>query len=84
MNKSAGNLKDLIVSQMNHCKVIVLTTTWLADKKAHDNSLFCILNSSLIPHIRKCLHKGGGVAVFTYKSVNYKVVHDSRWLKWIV
>ena len=46
MNKNVENLKDLIVSQTSPCKVIVLTETWLADKKAHNDSLVLILNSS--------------------------------------
>ena len=76
MNKNFENLKDLIVSQTNPCKVIVLTETWLADEKAHNNSLFLILNSSSLPQIRKCLHKVGGVVVFIHKSLNYKIIHD--------
>ena len=78
MNKNVENLKDLIVSQTNPCKVIVLTWTWLADKKVHNDSLFLILNFSLIPEIRKCSHKGVGVVIFIHKSLNYKITHDLR------
>ena len=66
------------MSQTNPCKVIVLTEIWLADKKAHNNSLFLILNSSLIPQIKKYLLKGGGVVIFIHKSLNYKIIYHLR------
>ena len=37
MNRNFENMKDLKASQTNPFKVIVLTETWLADKKAHNN-----------------------------------------------
>ena len=35
-----------------------------------------MLNSSLIPHIKKCSLKGDGVVVFIHKSLNCKIIHD--------
>ena len=40
MDKNFENLKNLIVSQTNPFKVVVLTETWLADAKAHYVLLF--------------------------------------------
>ena len=40
MNRNFENVKYLIASQTNRFKVIVLTETWLADEKAHNNSFF--------------------------------------------
>ena len=78
-------MKDLTASQTNPFKVIVLTETWLADEKSHKNSFFPpILNSALIPQIRKCSRKGCSVVVYIHKSVNYKIIHDLRWLVWLV
>ena len=53
MNKNCENLKDLIVSQMNPFKVVVLTVTWLADKKVYNSSCFDILSFSSINQIKK-------------------------------
>lgn len=53
MNKNCENLKDLIVSQMNPFKVVVLTVTWLADKKVYNSSFFDILSFSSIHQIKK-------------------------------
>ena len=38
MNKNFENLKDLTVNQVNPCKVICFTETWLIEEKAHNNS----------------------------------------------
>ena len=35
-----------------------------------------MLNSFLIPHIKKCSLKGDGVVVFIHKSLNLKIIHD--------
>ena len=35
-----------------------------------------MLNSSLIPHIKKCSLKGDGLVVFIHKSLNCKIIHD--------
>ena len=61
MNRNFENMKDLIASQTNPFKAIVLTETLLADEKAHNNSFFTIRNSSLNPQIRKCSRNGCGV-----------------------
>ena len=53
MNRSCENLKDLIVSQMNPFKVVVLTVTWLADKKVYNSSFFDILSFSSVHQIKK-------------------------------
>ena len=53
------------MNETKACKVIIFTETWLIEEKAH-NSLFFILNSSLIPHIKKCSNKGGSVVVFIH------------------
>ena len=66
MNKNFENLKDFIVNQTNPCKVIVFTETWLIEEKAHNNSLFLILNSSLIPPVRKFSLKGGAVLSYLF------------------
>ena len=52
MNKNCEKLKDLIVSQSNPSKVVVLTVTWLAEKKVY-NPFFDILSLSSIHQIRK-------------------------------
>ena len=44
MNKNCENMKDLIVSQTNPFKVVVLTVAWLADKKVCNSSFFNILS----------------------------------------
>ena len=74
--KNVENRKDLIVSQTNPCGVIVLTETWLVDKKEY-NSLFLILNCSLISQIKKYSHRGSGV-VFIHKFLNYKIIYHLR------
>ena len=48
MNKNCKNLKDLIVSQTNPFKEVVLTVAWLADKKVYNSSFFKILSFSSI------------------------------------
>ena len=54
------------MNQTNACKVIVFTETWLKEEQELNNSLFRILNSSLIPHIKKVSNKGCGVGVFIH------------------
>ena len=44
--------------------------------KTQNNYLFLMLNSSLIPHIKKCSLKGDGVVVFIHKFLNCKIIHD--------
>ena len=53
MNKNCENLKDLIVSQTNPFKVVVLTVAWLTDKKVCNSSFFDILSFSSIHQIKK-------------------------------
>ena len=88
MNKNFEKLKNLIVSQTNPFKVVVLTETWLADAKAHNvlfftftmhYSLFIIhFQYSSIHQIRKPSRKSSfyGVVLFIHKSLKYKVRHD--------
>ena len=54
------------MNQTNAFKVIIFTETRLIGEKVHNNSFFLILNPSLIPHIKKCSNKGGGVVVFIH------------------
>ena len=46
MHKNFVKLKDLIMSQTNPFKAVVLTETWLSDEKEHNYCLFLILNCS--------------------------------------
>ena len=78
MNQSFEKLKDLIVSQTNPFKVVVLTVTWFVDKTVYNSSFFHILSYSSIHQIRN-LNVGPlfyGVDVFINKFLNYKVRHD--------
>ena len=66
------------MSQTNSFKGIFLTETWLINENSQNNYLFQIPNYIAIHQIRKCLCKGGGIAVFIHNSLLRQVRHDLK------
>ena len=74
MHKNGDKLKDFLSDIKGKFSVIVLSKTWIDDDKTDLNSLFHIPNYSFIHEKRKTNHKGGRIAIYVHKTLDYKIL----------
>ena len=74
MHKNIDKIKDFLNDIKGKFSVTVLSEKWIVDYKADLNSLFHIPNDSFIHEKRKTNHNGGGLGIYSHKTLNYKIL----------
>ena len=72
LHKNIEKFKDFLNDVKGKLSVTVLSETWIDDDKADLNSLSHIPNYSFIYEKKKTNHKGGGLGIYVYKTLDYK------------